>query len=281
MNPPAKLVAFMALLAVVFGVSYFTGSQSQALLSPAPTHNSEMVTPTGTVEGYAMHAVEPTQEPGKDVLVEFAVTAPGGQALSELDEDAGEHMHLLAFRRDLTGYQHFTAQQGEGTSWWGLLNLTPGPWRVIVHFQSKALNREISLATDLTVSGDYRPEPLPPAADQDQAKGLTVDQDLAKGLTVTLSGDLSTSADSSSAVTVTTDGQPVTDLQPAHGTLGHAVVIRPSDLGYLHMHSTGQGSGPRLDFQGAVPDKGDYRLFVDFYRQDQPHLAEFTVQVTE
>jgi hypothetical protein len=281
MNPPAKLVAFMALLAVVFGVSYFTGSQSQALLSPAPTHNSEMVTPTGTVEGYAMHAVEPTQEPGKDVLVEFAVTAPGGQALSELDEDAGEHMHLLAFRRDLTGYQHFTAQQGEGTSWWGLLNLTPGPWRVIVHFQSKALNREISLATDLTVSGDYRPEPLPPAADQDQAKGLTVDQDLAKGLTVTLSGDLSTSADSSSAVTVTTDGQPVTDLQPAHGTLGHAVVIRPSDLGYLHMHSTGQGSGPRLDFQGAVPDKGDYRLFVDFYRQDQPHLAEFTVQVTQ
>jgi hypothetical protein len=281
MNPPAKLVAFMALLAVVFGVSYFTGSQSQALLSPAPTHNSEMVTPTGTVEGYAMHAVEPTQEPGKDVLVEFAVTAPGGQALSELDEDAGEHMHLLAFRRDLTGYQHFTAQQGEGTSWWGLLNLTPGPWRVIVHFQSKALNREISLATDLTVSGDYRPEPLPPAADQDQAKGLTVDQDLAKGLTVTLSGDLSTSADSSSAVTVTTDGQPVTDLQPAHGTLGHAVVIRPSDLGYLHMHSTGQGSGPRLDFQGAVPDKGDYRLFVDFYRQDEPHLAEFTVQVTQ
>jgi hypothetical protein len=281
MNPPAKLVAFMALLAVVFGVSYFAGSQSQALLSPAPTHNSEMVTPTGTVEGYAMHAVEPTQEPGKDELVEFAVTAPGGQAVSELDEDAGEHMHLLAFRRDLTGYQHFTAQQGEGTSWWGLLNLTPGPWRVIVHFQSKALNREIALATDLTVSGDYRPEPLPPAADQDQAKGLTVDQDLAKGLTVTLSGDLSTSADSSSAVTVTTEGQPVTDLQPAHGTLGHAVVIRPSDLGYLHMHSTGQGSGPRLDFQGAVPDNGDYRLFVDFYRKDQPHLAEFTVQVTQ
>jgi hypothetical protein len=270
MNPFTKLVAFMALLAAVFGVSYFTGIQSQALLAPVPTHNSEMVAPPGTVEGYALRAVEPTQEPGKDVLVEFAVTAPGGQALSELDEDAGEHMHLIAFRRDLTGYQHFAAQQGEGTSWWGLINLTPGPWRVIIHFQSKALNREIALATDLTVSGDYRPEPLPPAADQDQAKGLTT----------TLSGDLSTTADSSSAVTVTKDGQPVTDLQPAHGTLGHAVVIRPTDLGYLHLHPTGQGSGPRLDFQGAVPDKGDYRLFVDFYHQDQPHLAEFTVQVT-
>jgi hypothetical protein len=270
MNPPAKLVAFVALLAVVFGVSYFTGIQSQALLAPVPTHNSEMVTPAGTVEGYAMHAVERTQEPGKDVPVELAVTAPGGQILSELDEDAGEHMHLIAFRRDLTGYQHLTPQQGEGTSWWALLNLTPGPWRVIIHFQSKALNREIALATDLTVSGDYRPESLPPAVDQDQAKGLTA----------TLSGDLSTSADSSGAVTVTKDREPVTDLQSAHGTLGHAVVIRPTDLGYLHLHSTGQGSGPRLDFQGAVPDEGDYRLFVDFYRKDQPHLAEFTVRVT-
>ena len=65
MNPPAKLVAFLALLAVVFGVSYFTGTQSQALLAPAPTHNSEMVTPAGTVEGYAMRAVQPTQEPGQ------------------------------------------------------------------------------------------------------------------------------------------------------------------------------------------------------------------------
>ena len=270
MNPPAKLVAFLALLAAVFGISYVTGTQSRALLAQVPTHSSEMVAPAGTVEGYALRAVDRTQKPGKDVVVEFAVTAPGGGVLSELDHDAGEHMHLIAFRRDLTGYQHITPQQGEGTSWWGILNLTPGPWHVIIHFESKALGREIALATDFTTSGDYRPEPLPPAGDHDQVKSLTV----------TRSGDLSTSADSSSSLTVADDGQPVVDLQPAHGALGHAVVIRPADLGYLHMHSTGQGSGPRLDFQGAVPGKGDYRLFVDFYREDKPHLAEFTVQVT-
>ncbi|HET8915787.1 MAG TPA: hypothetical protein VFM91_08790, partial [Propionibacteriaceae bacterium] len=93
MNPPAKLVAFLALLVVVFGLSYFMGTQSQALLAPAPTHNSAMVAPANTVEGYSVHAVEPTQKPGKDVLVELVVTAPGGQVLSELDEDAGEHLH--------------------------------------------------------------------------------------------------------------------------------------------------------------------------------------------
>jgi hypothetical protein len=270
MNPPAKLVAFLALLLVVFGVSYFMGTQSQALLAPAPTHNSEMVAPASTVEGYAVRAVEPRQKPGKDVLVEFAVTAPGGQVLSELDEDAGEHVHLIAFRRDLTGYQHVTPQQGEGTSWWGILNLTPGPWHVIIHFQSTALGREIALATDFTTSGEYRPEPLPPAADQLQIKDLTV----------TRTGELSTSADSSTAITVTDHGQPVTDLQPAHGEMGHSVVIRPADLGYLHMHSNSAGTGPRLDFLGAVSDRGSYRLFVEFYRGDKLYLAPFTVQVT-
>ena len=270
MNPPAKLVAFLALLVVVFGLSYFTGTRSQALLAPAPTHNSELVAPANTVEGYSVHAVEPTQKPGKDVLVELAVTAPGGQVLSELDEDAGEHMHLIAFRRDLAGYQHVTPQQGEGTSWWAILNLTPGPWHVIIHFQSNALGREIALATDFTTSGEYRSEPLPPAADQVQIKDLTI----------TRTGELSTSADSSTAITVTDHGQPVTDLQPAHGEMGHGVLIRPADLGYLHMHSNSTGTGPRLDFLGAVSDRDSYRLFVEFYRGDKLYLAPFTVQVT-
>jgi hypothetical protein len=270
MNPPAKLVAFFTLLAAIFGVSYFVGTQSQALLAPVQTHNSEMIAPADTVEGYTFRAVEPTQKPGKEVAVEFTVTAPGGEVVSDLDDDASEHMHLIAFRRDLTGYQHLVAQQGEGRAWWGLLDLTPGPWHVIIHFESKALGREIALATDFMVSGGYRPEPVPPTADHVQVKDLTV----------TRTGDLTTSANSSGGVIVSDHGQPVTDLQPAHGEMGHSVVIRPADLGYLHLHSTSEGTGPRLDFLGSVPDKGNYRMFVEFYRAEKPYLAEFTVQVT-
>jgi hypothetical protein len=270
MKPSAKLVAFLTLLAAVFGVSYFAGIQSQALLAPAPTHNSAMVAPGDTVEGYAIRAVQPTQKPGKEVAVEFTVSAPGGQVLSEIDHDVGEYMHFIAFRRDLTGYQHLVAQQGEGTSWWALLDLTPGPWHVIVDFESKALGREIALATDFTVSGEYRPEPLPPAADYVQVKGLTV----------TRTGELTTAANSTTGVMVSDHDQPVTDLQPAHDEMGHSVAIRPDDLGYLHLHSASQGTGPRLDFLGSVPEAGSYRVFVEFFRAEKPYLAAFTVQVT-
>jgi hypothetical protein len=269
MNPLTKLVAFLATLAAVFGASYLAGVQLQAQLAPVPTHNSEMGLPPSTVEGYAVSVVQPTQQPGRDIPVEFVVTAPGGQMLSWLGEDSGEPLHLIAFRRDLTGYQHLMAQQGEGTSWWGLLNLTPGPWHVIIYFRSQALDREITLSSDFMVSGEYRPEPLPPAAHQVEARGLTA----------TLDAGLTTRADSSAAITVTDHGQPVTDLQQAHGALGHAVVIRPADLGYLHLHSVSQGSGPRLDFAGSMPDEGSYRMFVEFYRAGKPYVVEFTVQV--
>ena len=62
MNPPTKLVAFLALLVAVFGMSYVAGTQSQALLAPVQIHNSEMVPPTAAVDGYALSAVEATQQ---------------------------------------------------------------------------------------------------------------------------------------------------------------------------------------------------------------------------
>ena len=81
MNPPAKLIAFLALLAAIFGISYATGSQSRALLAPVATHTSEMVAPASTVEGHTLRAVEHEQKPGKDVVV-FSTRAAAVNPLS-------------------------------------------------------------------------------------------------------------------------------------------------------------------------------------------------------
>ena len=156
----------------------------------------------------------------------------------------------MAFRHDLTGFQHIYPEQGEGASWWALLNLSSGPWHVILELRPAALGRDISLATDLSVTGAYQPEPLPPTADQADANGLTV----------TRTGTLTTSVNASTGAMITDHGTPVTDLQPAHDSLGHAVIIRPGDLGYLHLHSLPSSeNGPRLEFVGGVPEQGRYR----------------------
>ena len=179
-------------------------------------------------------------------------------------------MHLVAVRRDLTGFQHIMPAEGEAASWWAVLNLSPGPWHVIVELQPAALGRRISLGTDVMVLGDYRPEPLPPPADETAVNGLIVQR----------SGALTTRADARSGFTVTEGGRPVTDLQPLHDALGHAVILRPGDLGYRHLHAVPTASrGPELEFEGGVPARGPYRVFVEFSRGDRVHVAAYTVPV--
>jgi hypothetical protein len=267
---PVKLAGFGVILAAVFGLAYLTGTQSAALLAPVEQHDNDLGGFSATADGYTLSVVEPEAGPGEDQFVEFRITGPNGQPVGELDEVDGAHMHLIAFRRDLTGYQHITPEPGEGTSWWAVLNLTPGPWHVIVELAPRALGREIDLAIDFTVRGNYRAEPPPEPADE-----VIVD-----GLTVRRGGALTTRADSRSTFTVTVRGEPVTDLQPAHGSLGHAVIIRPTDLGYRHLHAVPTTSfGPELAFEGGVPERGVYRVIVEFYRAEKLHVAGYAVEV--
>jgi hypothetical protein len=151
-----------------------------------------------------------------------------------------------------------------------LLSLTPGPWHVTIELQPTALRHRITLGTDFTVLGDYRAEPLPSAADTVRVGGLDVQR----------SGALSTLPGARSTFTITDGGQPVTNLQPLHGGLGHAVIIRPGDLGYSHLHALPTAAhGPDLEFEGGVPTRGTYRIFVEFYRGERLHVAAYTVQV--
>jgi hypothetical protein len=276
MNPVGKLAAFLAALAAVFGVAYLTGTKSQALLAPVAVHRgpSEFGGLTSTDYGYTLSLPDPTADPGQDQFVEFMITGPDDKAISRLQETDGARMHLVAIRSDLTGYQHIYPEQNKGASWWAALNLTPGSWRIIVDFRpTAALGREIVLGTELRVSGGFRAEQPTAPADR-----VAVD-----GFVATISGGLSTYGDKDLAIDITRDGRPVTDLVLEHGTLGHAVMIRPGDVGYLHLHANpvvASNRGPRITFSGPVPEPGTFLVFVEFTRGEATQLAPFTVTVT-
>jgi hypothetical protein len=267
-----KLAGFLTVLVAVFGVSYLTGTQSQTLLAPAPTHGTGFGGLSATTDGYTVTVREPNQPPGADRTVEFAVTGPDGQAVRAYDETDGARLHLVAVRGDLAGYQHLYPQQGDDGSWRATLDLTPGPWRFLLELQPTRLGRAITLGTDLSVSGSYHPQPLPGPTNQADVDGLTVA--LTRGAGSDAHGGEST-------IRVTRAGEPVTDLQVAHGALAHGVLIRPSDLGYLHLHAVpATSTGPLVLFLGGPTQPGTYRLFVDFTRQDTTFVAPFTIEVT-
>ena len=266
----AKLSGFLVVLAAVFGVAFLTGTQSATLLAAPPAvHDSTLGGLRGSEDGYTLTAVESELEPGADQFIELRLVDPDGSAVTELDaiDSMPAAMHLFAVRRDLAGFQHIMPAPGEGTSWWALLSLTPGPWRVVVELQPKALNRPITLGVDLTVRGDYRPEPLPPVADT-----ISVD-----GLQVRVSGGLSTRAGAEFGVRVSEGDKPVSDLQPLHGAPGHALVVRPGDLAMSHRRAEAEsGAGPRLEFAGGVLQRGTYVVFVEFYRAERQNVVAYT-----
>jgi hypothetical protein len=271
MTVVAKLSGFLVILAAVFGAAFLTGTQSATLLAPPAVHGNTLGGLSASVEGYTLTAVEPELEPGPDQFVELRLVGPDGAPVTELDpiDSMPAAMHLFAVRRDLAGFQHIMPAPGDGTSWWALLTLTPGPWRVVVELQPQALNRPITLGVDLTVRGDYRPEPAPPPA-----ASVAVD-----GLQARVSGGLSTRVGAQFGVRVSAGNEPVTDLQPTHGAPGHAVVVRPADLAMSHRHALADsGSGPRLEFAGEVPERGTYVVFVEFYRAERQHIVTYTAE---
>jgi hypothetical protein len=204
----------------------------------------------------------------------FRILGPDGEPVTDYDVLHDKALHLIAVRRDLSGYQHVHPELGSDGQWRIPLSLTAGSWRVFADFAPTALEDNLILGTDVSVAGDYRQQPLPPAT-------ATTEVD---GYTVTLEGELKPGAESELTMSVSRDGEPVTDLEPYLDAYGHLVVLRSGDLAYLHVHPAGEpgdGStrpGPEVTFFTSVPSAGTYRLFLDFKHGGAVRTAALTVR---
>jgi hypothetical protein len=300
MNTPSRLAAFGVGLVAVFGAAAGVGAvvgpvgPAAADASPAghdmatgaeaghgddATHDGGAADlPTGLAvseDGYTLALDRPDLPAGDDVPLTFRILGPDGHAVSDYAVRHDEDLHLIAVRRDLSGYQHVHPELGADGVWQVPLDLSPGSWRVFADFAAGADGEDRTLGADLSVAGGYAPEGLP-------APSRTTEVD---GYAVTLDGDLVAGEESELTLTVTRDGAPVTDLQPYLGAYGHLVALRTGDLAYLHVHPTGEPgdgrtpAGPGITFATTAPSSGSYRLFLDFRHGDVVRTVAFTVTV--
>ncbi len=303
MSTPAWLGLFAAALAAVFGVALSAGAvvgpigpagaEEPAMahgaeeapahgVDEAPAHADEHA-PAGEAvpkglqtsqDGYALVLDEPALPAAGTAEVSFRVLGPDGEPVTRYETSHDEDLHLIAVRRDLSGFQHVHPERAGDGTWSAPLELTPGEWRLFADFVP-AGGEGLTLGSDLSVAGGYSPVPLP-------APSRTAEVD---GYTVTVDGDLVAGEESELTLTVERDGRPVTDLQPYLGAYGHLVVLRDGDLAYLHVHPTGEPgdgrthAGPGITFGTTTPSAGSYRLFLDFRHGDVVRTAEFTAEV--
>ncbi|MEU7476348.1 hypothetical protein AB0A63_10215 [Lentzea sp. NPDC042327] len=198
----------------------------------------------------------------------FRITGPDGKPVTRFAVEHEKRLHLVAVRRDGSGFRHVHPEMAADGTWsWPLRLTEPGSYRVFADFRPEG-GPKLTLGTDVQVAGDYQPKRY----DHD-SRTFTVD-----GYEVTLDGTLTAGAASAVAVTVVKDGRPVTDLQPYLGARGHLVALRAADLAYLHVHPE---DGERVRFAVEVPTAGTYRLFLDFRHNGVVRTAEFTITTGE
>jgi hypothetical protein len=77
--------------------------------------------------------------------------------------------------------------------------------------------------------------------------------------------------------------QPVQDLQPYLGEKGHLVIVRSSSpltaSDYIHAHALKDSLPGQVNFTSNFPQKGTYKLWLQFNRNGKVNTADFWVNV--
>ncbi|MGZ8738651.1 MAG: hypothetical protein ACXWW7_15920, partial [Nocardioides sp.] len=246
-------------------------------------HEGEDTAATGEVPGglmvssagYTLELQDPVVPAGRARQFSFVIEGPAGPVTS-YDVAHEERLHLIAVRRDFTGFQHVHPDLATNGTWTTSLDLDPGQWRVFADFKPTGAG-DLTLGADLLVPGQVA-VPVERAA----TRVARVDD-----YTVTLEGELVPGEDSTVELSVAKGGRPVTDLQPYLGAYGHLVALRGGDLAYLHVHPEGEPGdgqtlpGPEVEFVAEVPSVGSYHLYLDFKHDGVVRTARFTLEAGE
>jgi len=291
MNVTTKLAGFLVALIAIFAVAAGVGRAIGPIESTPVADHGDMSGETDdgmdmgdsgatsfpkglmvSQNGYTFRLARTTVSPGTARPVSFTIQGPDGSPVTEYDVEHEKQLHLIAVRRDFSGFQHVHPEMAADGTWTTSLDLTAGQWRLFADFKATG-GEAVTLGNDLAVRGAY--QPAAPTADSHTA---TVD-----GYRVTLEGDLAAGEEAELTLTVTRDGEPVTDLEPYLGAYGHLVALRAGDLAYLHVHPDGTPDdgvtepGPDVVFYAEVPSPGRYHLYLDFKHEGVVRTAAFTV----
>lgn len=307
-----RLAGFGLALAAVFGVSVLIGGQIGPMGEPAAAehvsdHPDEAANERAE-DGAADHGVHSSSSadgefpaadlpgglqisedgytlvPTRTVLaagertVAFRIVGPDGAAVTDYEIEHEKELHLIAVRRDFTGFQHVHPERSAVGIWSTRLDLTGGTWRMFADFTPGSAGGgaqpPLTLGTDLSVTG--------PSGRMARNGPATSRVDTVDGYRVEITGTLAAGEESDLSFAVSRDGKPVADLQPYLGARGHLVALREGDLAYLHVHPTdGEDAvGSEVGFAATAPSVGRYRLYLEFRVDGVVRTASFILSAT-
>lgn len=241
------------------------GRSAQPAPSPSvPAHSDGL---SDSFEGYRISPIALPDKRGKAIPVSFRVDGPDGAPLRRYETVQAKPLHLYLVRQDIWGYQHLHPTF-DGEVWSTTVDVDDGgPYRLYAEFTPpgwKGLGHPVILGLPFVIAGDTKLAPLPPPAATSVAGPFTVERlDGAAHLFVNRGALLRFRV-------------PGATLEPYLDALAHMSAFEVRTQGLIHLHPAGN----ELTFHAQFPNRGEYRLFLEFQASGTLHRAEFTVFVT-
>ncbi|HET6506697.1 MAG TPA: hypothetical protein VFG42_07900 [Baekduia sp.] len=277
-RPAAYLTALLAL----FGLAYLAGGArvgvgegarataerghggADGAMAMGDAHDDASVPGLAVAERGLRLVAPATLRAGVREDVAFRIADDRGATVRDFDVEHTKKLHLIAVRRDLTGFQHLHPTQAADGSWRVPLTLRdPGAYRLLADFTPRG-GQATTLGSDVLVGGDFAPRALPAPSAHASVDGYDVALAPSTGREATL------------RFAISRDGAAVTP-EPYLGAAGHLVALREGDLAYLHVHPDANG---KVAFGARFPSAGRYRLFLQFQHEGRVHTAAFTKVVS-
>jgi hypothetical protein len=213
--------------------------------------------------------------PNQDTTISIKIQDKDGKPIDKFDTVHEKLMHFIIVSKDLSFFNHIHPDyKGNGEFTVTTQFPTAGEFKVIADITPTGMGA-MSKSQWITVQGvspaQKSIEPEPSLTKVVDGKEVTLSFDhLMAGMELSLNFNIK---DAKSK-------QPVTDLQPYLGAVGHVVILTQDAENYLHVHPTDEkASGPDAKFMATFPHSGVYKIWGQFQQNGKVFTVPFVVKV--
>jgi hypothetical protein len=212
---------------------------------------------------------------GTDTKLVIEIKTKSGQAIDKFETFQTKLMHLIVVSDDLQTFSHIHPVYKQKGRFEVRANFPQGgKYTLVSDYKPVGQSEQVSLM-QVKVAGKLA---ATPKVDFTKTK-------LIGGTKVQLTADNLKAGQEAMLVfkIQQANGQPVTDLQPYLGELGHLVIMKNSTpltrADYIHAHAA-HGGGSEVHFMATFPKPGRYKMWGQFNRNGQIVTADFWVNVS-
>ncbi len=195
--------------------------------------------------------------------------------MEKLEPTHEKLMHLILVRDALDEFLHLHPKvSDDGQAQIELTVPEPGAYHVYVDFQPKG-GQAGTARTTVKVAGDARPA----TELKTNAPGEIVAGELRADIAIAAGGD-GKSQNITFRLKDRQTGEPVKDLEPYLGAMGHLVVIQAATKAYIHAHPEhGAAATSEVAFEVHTPASGQYAGWAQFQRGGEVVTVPFVFAV--